>query len=71
MKLMVADVDEASGIGKLPPLQRGRHALIRDAGEHDERDESGHGEREMTCALREHEGQDGSVSASPYFSIRE
>lgn len=68
---MVADVDEPSRIRKLPPFQRGGHALIRDTGEDDEGGQSGYGEREVPSALREHARQVGSISASPYFSIRE
>jgi hypothetical protein len=45
--------------------------LIRDTCEHDEGGESGHGKGEVPSALREHARQVGSVSASPYFSIRE
>jgi hypothetical protein len=42
MQLMVADFDQSSGIVKLAPLERRRHALISDASQDDEGDQSGH-----------------------------
>ena len=51
VQLMIADVDEPSRMRELSPLERGGHALIRDAGKDDEGEQTGDGEREVARAL--------------------
>src|SRR5262245_22246580 len=45
VQLVVADLDQPPRIWELPPLERGRDALIGNAGENDEREQTGDGER--------------------------
>ena len=71
MQLMIADVDEPPWIRVLLPLERGGHALIRHAGKDDERETADERKRDVPCAVGEDRAHEGSVSASPYFSIRE
>ena len=68
---MTADIDKPSWMREPSPLERGGHALIRHADKDDEGEQTGEREGEVACALRQHGGYEDSVSARPYFSIRE
>ena len=51
MKLMIADVDQPSWIGKLPAFERSGDALIGDTGKDDEGDKAGDDESDVARAL--------------------
>ena len=58
-------------MGELPAFERGRDALIRGSGERDKEDDGAAGKEGATQGRRHDAGSYDSVSASPYFSMRE
>jgi hypothetical protein len=70
MQLVVADGDQPAGTRILASLEGGGHTLIRGAGEDDENQDRG-ANRQRPAQARWNERHYDSVSASPYFSIRE
>jgi hypothetical protein len=70
MELVIADGDQTSWIGKLPAFERCGDALIGDTGKDHEGDETDDDESDVARALWKHD-HEGSVSARPYFSMRE
>ena len=67
MELVPAHVHQASGMRELPPFQRGGHALVGCAREHEKNDNRGCLKQPPLHAGERHD----SLSASPYFSMRE
>jgi len=70
VELMIAHADQPARARELAPLERGGHALIRGSGQQDEDDHRAGGAERATQRGSE-EGHYDSISASPYFSIRE
>ena len=70
MKLMAADVDEASGMRKLPPFERGRRALVGGAGEHEEHEDHGGGDQDAAHPREDHAHQVRRQRASAACAAR-
>jgi hypothetical protein len=71
MQLMSADIHQPSGVRELAAFQRSRDALIRRPGEREKKDNGAAREKRAAQGRRHGVGAYDSVSASPYFSMRE
>ena len=70
MKLVPADINHPAGMWKLPALDRGRDTLIGRA-DQDQEENDDAGDYEQAANGGRHGVVQDSVSARPYFSIRE
>jgi hypothetical protein len=70
MKLVPTDIDHPTGMWKLPALDRGRDTLIGGADQDQKKNDDAGGDEQAANGARHGVAQD-SVSARPYFSIRE
>jgi hypothetical protein len=70
MKLVPADINHPTGMWKLPALDRRRDTLIGRADQDQEKNDDAGDNEQAANSGRQLVAQD-SVSARPYFSIRE